>query len=321
LTALSILRLLPTPPAQVTGGRIFFRDSRENSGDVPQSQTNLLEVDSATLRSIRGNRIAMVFQEPMTSLNPVLSIGDQIGEAILLHSPVSRREARNRAVELLGKVGIPDASRRASDYPHRFSGGMRQRAMTAMALANQPSLLVADEPTTALDVTTQAQILDLLARLQEENGMGVLLITHDLGVVGQWADLVYVMYAGRIVEHAPARGLLSNPLHPYTRGLLACTRRLGRSNERLPTIPGVVPQPARYPSGCRFHPRCTLTAANATLQNRTTIELLDGRRTLRRCADLYPEEPSGAPPLEPRTGDHFVACWEVGCDVASTASP
>ena len=333
LTALSILRLL-SPPAQITSGQTFFCDAKAAVEDTRKSPAmgqgplyprdspglaapiDLLQADPPVLRHIRGNRIAMVFQEPMTSLNPVLSVGEQISEAIQLHSRARRREAWDRALELLCRVEIADAARRAREYPHQFSGGMRQRVMIAMAIANGPALLIADEPTTALDVTTQRQILDLLAGLQQENGMSVLLITHDLGVVAEWSDWVYVMYAGRIVEHASTDELLRNPLHPYTQGLVECTPRLGRGEARLPTIAGLVPEPACYPAGCRFHPRCAVAAERAREAGRISLELASGQRVLRRCAESCLEEPSGVPGLRTARDGHFVACWEAACSTA-----
>jgi len=246
VTAFSILRLV-SPPGRIVGGSIRF-DGRE-----------LLELPEAELRRVRGNQIAMVFQEPSSSLNPVFTIGDQIAEAVRLHQQVDRREARRRAIAMLELVEIPEAAHRVDAYPHQLSGGMRQRAMIAMALSCEPRLLIADEPTTALDVTIQAQILDLLAGLQQRLGMAVLLVTHDLGVVAQRADEVAVMYAGRIVEQAPVERLFDAPLHPYTRGLLASVPKLGAErSRRLEAIPGMVPDPLHWPSGCRFRDRCGL---------------------------------------------------------------
>jgi len=286
---------------------------------------DLLQLNERTMRRIRGNRIAMIFQEPMTALNPVFSIGEQIVEAVELHQPLRRKVAWAEAIELLRKVGIAAAEKRIHDYPHQLSGGMRQRAMIAMALACKPAMLIADEPTTALDVTIQAQILDLLRSLQAETGMSVLLITHDLGVVVETADYVYVMYAGRIVEHTPTAELFANPLHPYTQGLMRCTPRISDRRGRLPVIPGAVPDPSRFPPGCRFHPRCALSAERASDTSRHTrcvkdapcladsIEVASeaGRRVLRRCVEEYDGEPSGAPTLREARPGHLVACWEV----------
>jgi peptide/nickel transport system ATP-binding protein len=241
LTALSVLRLLD-PPLFATGGRIRF-------GGV-----DLLRLAEPELRKVRGKRIAMIFQEPMTALNPVLTVGEQIVEVLTLHEGMSRKTARARAIELLGEVRLPAPARQVDAYPHVLSGGMRQRVMIAMALACGPELLIADEPTTALDVTVQAQILALLAELQERRGMSLLLITHDLGVVAETARRVAVMYAGRIVEEAPVRALFRAPQHPYTRALLRSLP--GAAGGKLKSIPGQVPAPAAYPPGCRFHPRC-----------------------------------------------------------------
>jgi oligopeptide/dipeptide ABC transporter ATP-binding protein len=244
VTALSILRLVPEPPGKIVSGRLRFQGR------------DLLALAPDGMRRVRGKEISMIFQEPMTSLNPVFTCGEQIAEALRLHERASRREARARAVELLRLVGIPTPEQRAGEYPHQLSGGMRQRVMIAMALACRPSLLIADEPTTALDVTIQAQILDLLGRLQEELGMAVLLITHDLGVVAETAGRVAVMYAGQIVEYGDARATLRRPRHPYTAGLLASLPRLGARAASLRVIPGQVPDAARLPLACRFHPRC-----------------------------------------------------------------
>ncbi len=244
VTALAIMRLLESP-GRILGGRIAL-DGRD--------LTRLPERD---LRKIRGDRIAMVFQEPMASMNPVLSVGAHVAEPLLLHQGLSPHAARDRAVELLGRVGIPSPERRVDEYPHRLSGGMRQRVMIAAALACKPDLLIADEPTTALDVTIQAQILDLLAELQAETGMAVLFITHDLGVVAEQAKRVVVMYAGRVVERASAEALFANPQHPYAAALLRCIPS-GDGDAPLVAIEGSVPPPARLPPGCRFAPRCTL---------------------------------------------------------------
>ena len=244
VTALSVLRLIAEPPGRIVGGSIVFKGR------------NLLALSSAEMRKIRGKEISMIFQEPMTSLNPVFTCGDQIMEAIVLHEGVDRKEARRRAIEMLRLVGIPLPEQRVDEYPHQLSGGMRQRVMIAMALACRPSLLIADEPTTALDVTIQAQILDLLKRLQQELGMAVLLITHDLGVVAETADRVVVMYAGQVVESCVAREAFKRTRHPYTAGLLASLPQLGAERSTLRVIPGNVPNPARFPQACRFHPRC-----------------------------------------------------------------
>jgi oligopeptide/dipeptide ABC transporter ATP-binding protein len=245
VTSLSILRLIPEPPGHIRPGSYIEFEGR-----------NLLTLAPKELRAIRGNRIAMIFQEPMTSLNPVLTIGDQVAEAAIVHLRLSRRAARARAIEMLRQVGIPDPGSRVDDYPHQLSGGMRQRVMIAMALICHPQILIADEPTTALDVTIQAQILELLTRLQQQLSMAVLLITHDLGVVAGSADRVVVMYAGQVVETAPTPELFARPRHPYTEGLMASIPRLDRPRERLHSIPGSVPAATAWPAGCRFHPRC-----------------------------------------------------------------
>jgi oligopeptide/dipeptide ABC transporter ATP-binding protein len=244
VTALSILRLVAMPPGIQAGGAIRFEGE------------DLLCADLERMREIRGNEIAMIFQEPMTSLNPVYTVGDQIQEAIELHQDVDPETARGRVLEMLARVGIPDPERRIGEYPHQMSGGMRQRVMIAMALSCNPKLLIADEPTTALDVTIQAQILDLLRRLQAELGMSILLITHDLGVVAEMAHRVVVMYAGRVVEVAGVRELFARPRHPYTAGLFHSLPRLDAEGERLSPIEGSVPDLLHLPPGCRFHPRC-----------------------------------------------------------------
>ncbi|MGA9835933.1 MAG: ABC transporter ATP-binding protein, partial [Gemmatimonadaceae bacterium] len=244
VTALSILRLVAPPGRIETGSRIVFEGR------------DLLGLDERGMRAIRGNRIAMVFQEPMTALNPVFTVGDQVAEVARIHAGASRAAAWKRAVEMLDRVGIPAPDERAREYPHQLSGGMRQRVMIAMALVMQPALLIADEPTTALDVTIQAQILELLTELQNQFGMSVLLITHDLGVVAETASRVVVMYGGEAVEEAPVVDLFAHAHHPYTRGLLAAMPRLGTSRGRLQTIPGTVPAPTDWPAGCRFRDRC-----------------------------------------------------------------
>ena len=244
VTALSILGLLPTPPARVLGGEILFEGE------------DLLTASPAKLRAIRGKRIAMIFQEPMSSLNPVFTIGDQLTETIRRHDGVSRADAQRRAIEMLDTVGIPAAASRLGDYPHHMSGGMRQRVMIAMALSCRPALLLADEPTTALDVTIQAQILDLLRSLQNEFHMAVVMITHDLGVIAEFVDRVAVMYAGKIVETASVFDAFERPRHPYTQGLLASLPALDREQDRLAAIPGAVPGPLARLPGCNFAPRC-----------------------------------------------------------------
>jgi len=244
VTAMSIMRLLPSPPSRVESGEILF------DGE------DLLKLPEARMRGIRGNRIGMIFQEPMTSLNPTFTIGFQLGEVLRLHRDMGRGEAQAESVDLLDMVGVGSSSARLKQYPHQLSGGLRQRVMIAMALACRPGLLIADEPTTALDVTIQAQILELLARLQEELGMSILMITHDLGVVAEFCEHVAVMYAGRIVEEAPVEELFDRPIHPYTRGLLRSIPQIGRRSTFLPTIPGIVPGPLARPAGCYFADRC-----------------------------------------------------------------
>jgi oligopeptide transport system ATP-binding protein len=273
VTSLSIMRLVPYPGRIVEGQVILYRDGQA---------LDLVRLSEDEMREIRGNVISMVFQDPMTSLNPVLTVGFQVAEPLQVHLGLSPAEARRRAVELLRRVGIPDAERRIDDYPHQFSGGMRQRVMVAMALACNPRLLIADEPTTALDVTIQAQILDLIARLNRELGTAVILITHDLGVVAELCHRVVVMYAGRIVEAADADSLFSDPKHPYTVGLMGSVPRLGPTvKERLRPIRGLPPNLLNPPAGCRFRPRCP----HATAQ----------------CAE--------DPPVVRVGPDHEVACW------------
>jgi peptide/nickel transport system ATP-binding protein len=244
LTALALMGLLPRPPIEVVAGRAVFEGK------------DLLRLPPRQMGEIRGDRISMIFQEPMTSLNPVYRIRDQVAEVVLRHRPVSRAEARARALEMLERVRIPAAAQRLDEYPHQLSGGMRQRVMIAMALANDPQLLIADEPTTALDVTIQAQILDLIRTLQQETGTALIMITHDLGVVAETADRVAVMYAGRIAEAGPVEAIFDDPQHPYTIGLMSSVPSLGGRSGRLAAIPGMVPTVDALPAGCRFAPRC-----------------------------------------------------------------
>jgi peptide/nickel transport system ATP-binding protein/oligopeptide transport system ATP-binding protein len=271
VTAMSILRLLPSPPAEL-------------EGEIEFQGKNLLELPQDELRKIRGGAISMIFQEPMTSLNPLLTIGEQIAEAIVLHQGLSRQEAWDRAVEMLARVQIPSPEARAKDYPHKLSGGMRQRAMIAMALSCNPNLLLADEPTTALDVTIQAQIMDLMERLREEIGASIILITHNLGLIAEMARTVVVMYAGKVVEEAPARELFSEPLHPYTQGLLGSVPVIGRKfkmeKKRLQEIPGIVPSIFEMPRGCRFHPRCHRMMDICRLEEPPMVEMGQRRRVL-----------------------------------------
>lgn len=278
VTALSILRLVANPPGRIVGGTIRF-DGR-----------NLLELHEAEMEAIRGNAISMIFQEPMTSLNPLFTVGRQIAEAVSLHQGLSRKDAMDKAIEMLRRVHMPEPERRVHAYPHQMSGGMRQRVMIAMALSCNPKVLIADEPTTALDVTIQAQILDLMRELQETHGTAIVLITHDMGVVAENADRVVVMYAGRKVEEAPAEELFERPGHPYTRGLLGsiphldAAARNGARRPRLNEIKGMVPSLFNLPQGCTFAPRCAL----ATEQ----------------CRQV-------APPLEEHRTAHFIACWHA----------
>ncbi|HPO15124.1 MAG TPA: ABC transporter ATP-binding protein [Candidatus Hydrogenedentes bacterium] len=270
VTALSILRLIPSPPGVISGEGVFFENQ------------NLLALSEREMRNIRGNDISMIFQEPMTSMNPVFRVGRQIAAVLRLHQRLSESEARKETLAMLDRVGIPAAERRMDDYPHQMSGGMLQRVMIAMALACRPKILIADEPTTALDVTIQAQILDLLKTLQHETGMSVLLITHDLGIVAETADEVVVMYAGKIAEKASVKSLFAAPQHPYTKGLFASLPALQRGKDRLYTIRGTVPAPTVFPGGCRFHPRCPYA--------------------LTCCANE-------APPFVETIPGHYAACW------------
>ena len=269
VTALSILQLLRCPPAEIRG-RILFEG------------INLLDLDREGIRKIRGNSISMIFQEPMTSLNPVLTIGEQISEAISLHQGVTRHEAWKRSVEMLKMVQIPEPIARAREYPHKLSGGMRQRAMIAMALSCHPQLLLADEPTTALDVTIQAQITSLMARLKEEFETSIVIITHNLGLIAEMARRVVVMYAGKAVEEAPVKDLFKEPLHPYTQGLLESIPWIGRKlktgRRELQEIPGIVPSPLEMPQGCRFHPRCSRTIGVCREQEPPMVRLAEHRR-------------------------------------------
>ncbi|MCA9121801.1 MAG: ABC transporter ATP-binding protein [Planctomycetaceae bacterium] len=273
VTAFSLIRLISSP------GRIVEGSVKLHNEDGSVELTKLAESE---MRKLRGNTIAMIFQEPMTSLNPVFTVGSQIMEAIRLHQKVDKAEARNRAIEMLQKVKVPAPEQRIKEYPHQFSGGMRQRVMIAMALSCNPKLLIADEPTTALDVTIQAQILDLLRELQEENDMSILLITHDLGIIAEVAAEVAVMYASKIVEHAPVAELFNNPRHPYTHGLFASkltpeTKR----GERLVSIDGMVPSPLRFPAGCKFHPRCPFQQERCEQEEPSLREFTPGH--IARC--------------------------------------
>ncbi len=280
VTALSLMRLVADPPGRIVGGSIRL------------DGLDLLGLDAATMRKVRGKEISMIFQEPMTSLNPVMTIGRQIGEALMLHEDMSRKAAMARVVEMLQLVGIPEPQQRVKEYPHQLSGGMRQRAMIAMALACNPKVLIADEPTSALDVTIQAQILELIAKLRRELGTAVILITHDLGVVAETAERVVVMYAGRKVEEAAVEELFANALHPYTRGLMNSIPRLAlmrrdktQAGQRLQEIPGMVPALSNLPAGCVFAPRCALASDI--------------------CRREYPR-------YEEKLDGHWAACWHAG---------
>ena len=261
VTALAVLGLLPVPPARVEAGEILFEGR------------NLLDLDAESLRRIRGDRIAMIFQEPMTSLNPVFTVGSQIAESLIVHRRLTPAQARERALELLREVQIPGPEQRIDEYPHQLSGGMRQRVMIAMALACRPSILIADEPTTALDVTVQAQILDLLDAMRRDHAMAVLLITHDLGVVAQTADRIVVMYGGEIVEAAATADLFARPCHPYTRGLLASIPRIGEHGRRLRAIPGAVTDLRRLPPGCLFADRCEHVSSECRRRRPVFVEI------------------------------------------------
>lgn len=279
VTSLSIMRLIPNPPGTIEGGQILYKGK------------DLLKFSPREMRAIRGNEISMIFQEPMTSLNPVFTIGDQIGEAVILHQKLSSKEARNKTIEMLKLVGIPSPEKRVDDYPHQLSGGMRQRIMIAMALSCNPNVLIADEPTTALDVTIQAQILELLQDLQQKVGMGLILITHDLGVVAEVADEVAVMYAGRIVEAGRVEDIFANPKMPYTRGLLNSIPTLTKDptgkvkKKRLETIPGIVPSLLHLPKGCRFQERCSYVIDACRVEEPGLREIASDSRTphLIRC--------------------------------------
>jgi peptide/nickel transport system ATP-binding protein len=273
VSALTILGIIPQPPARIMGGKIIFDGQ------------NLLDFGEKKMERIRGNRIAMVFQEPMTSLNPVFTVGDQIRETIMIHERVSEKDLRARCVQLLRDVGIPSPEERLKDYPHQLSGGQRQRIMIAMALACNPDLLIADEPTTALDVTIQAQILNLFRDLQRTKQMSLLYITHDLGVVATIADRIYVMYAGIIVEQGDASHIFHDPHHPYTQGLLASLPNRTKRGGALHSIPGTVPDPAYKPAGCPFHPRCQFAIESCAIEFPRMCDY--GGEQMSRCPVLY----------------------------------
>jgi oligopeptide/dipeptide ABC transporter ATP-binding protein len=273
VSALTILGIIPQPPARIMGGKIMFDDQ------------NLLDLGEKEMEKIRGNRIAMVFQEPMTSLNPVFTVGDQLRETIMIHERVSEKQLRTRCIQLLKDVGIPSPEERLKDYPHQLSGGQRQRVMIAMALACNPDLLIADEPTTALDVTIQAQILNLFRELQHKGQMSLLYITHDLGVVAAIADRIYVMYAGIIAEQGDAGHIFHDPRHPYTQGLLASLPNRTKRGAVLHSIPGAVPDPAYKPAGCPFHPRCQFAIETCRTEFPRMCDY--GAGHLSRCPVLY----------------------------------
>ena len=278
VTSLAIMGLIPKPPGRIAGGEILFRARDGKIHDLARE-------GSRDMQRLRGAEIAMIFQEPMSALNPVYTIGQQIVEALQLHEPLSRRAARGRAIEMLGWLGVPDSVRRFDAYPHELSGGLRQRAMIAMALSCRPSLLIADEPTTALDVTVQAQILELIRKLQTELSMAVIFITHNLGVAAEIADRVLVMYAGQTVEAAPTRAIFDETRMPYTRGLLNSIPRLGMDRDAgpLPTITGTVPRLVDKPPGCLFHPRCPHVRPHPCIERRPDLEHVDAQHVV-RCA-------------------------------------
>jgi oligopeptide/dipeptide ABC transporter ATP-binding protein len=272
VSALSIMRLIPNPPGKIVGGQVFFKGK------------DLLKISDKEMQNIRGNDIGMIFQEPMTSLNPVFTCGDQIQEAVMLHQDLNKQDAKAKAIEMLTLVGIPAPEQRYGEYPHQLSGGMRQRIMIAMALSCNPEILIADEPTTALDVTVQAQILELIKKLQNELGMGVIMITHDLGVIAEVCNKVAVMYASKVAEYGSVMDIFYNPKHPYTIGLLSSIPKINKGKERLATIEGSVPAPTNYPKGCHFATRCKFA--------------------IEKC---WNEQP----PLFQISEGHVAACWRI----------
>jgi peptide/nickel transport system ATP-binding protein len=288
ITAHSILRIIPQP-GRIDGGQILFHPTNQSGSNGVVDLAGLNPTGSE-IRNIRGKDIAMIFQEPMSSFSPVHTIGDQVSEAILLHQMVTKEQARAMTIELLRLVGIPSAAERVDNFPHQFSGGMRQRAMIAMALSCNPALLIADEPTTALDVTIQAQILDLMRGLQKRLGMAIMFITHNLGVIAQIADTVAIMYLGQVVEYGPVREILRNPKHPYTVDLLRAVPRLGKTaGQRLVAIEGSIPSPFQRPSGCPFHPRCSRAMAGRCEVHMPAVTQLDDQHTV-RCLLYEPEK-------------------------------
>ncbi len=269
VTSLSVMRLIPEPPGRIVDGEILFKGK------------DLTKLNQAEMRKIRGNEISMIFQEPMTSLNPVFTIGDQIAEAIIIHKHVSRKEAMEQAVDMLAKVGIPLPEQRVKEYPHQLSGGMRQRVMIAMALSCNPELLIADEPTTALDVTIQAQILELMNSLKDKFNMSIMMITHDLGVIAEISDRVAVMYAGKIVEYTDVKTLFDEPKHPYTWGLMNSIPRMDKEVKRLTAIPGIVPSSLDFPEGCKYNTRCPLADEKCIAEEPEIKEVKKGHKV--RC--------------------------------------
>ncbi|MFP4661431.1 MAG: ABC transporter ATP-binding protein [Halanaerobiales bacterium] len=274
VTSLSVMRLIPEPPGKIVDGEIIFKGK------------DLTKLSNAEMRKIRGNEISMIFQEPMTSLNPVFTIGNQISEAIMLHKKVNKKAAMAQSVEMLRKVGIPLPEQRVHEYPHQLSGGMRQRVMIAMALSCNPELLIADEPTTALDVTIQAQILDLMNELKDKFDMSIMMITHDLGVIAEVCDRVAVMYAGKVVEYTDVKTLFKNPRHPYTWGLMNSIPKLDEEVERLTAIPGIVPSALEFPEGCRYNTRCPMAQERCFKEEPELINVEDGHQA--RC--FYTDE-------------------------------
>ncbi|MFV8828101.1 ABC transporter ATP-binding protein [Alkalihalobacterium sp. APHAB7] len=275
VTSLSVMKLVPNPPGKIVGGKILFKDE------------DLVKATHRRMRKIRGNEIAMIFQEPMTSLNPLFTIGDQLMEAIRNHNKLSKKKAREKAIDMLKVVGIPRADEIVDEYPHQLSGGMRQRVMIAMAMSCDPEVLIADEPTTALDVTIQAQILDLMRKLNKEHGTAIMMITHDLGVVAEICDRVVVMYSGKVVEEGDVRTILKQPQHPYTKGLIRSLPKIHQKEERLYSIPGTVPKPGSVKRGCRFAPRCESSFSRCYEEDPELLSLREGHQC--RCF-LYEEE-------------------------------
>ena len=287
VTSLSVMGLIPSPPGKIVGGEILFRHL-EGKGEVTE---NLVTSSKKRMRQIRGNQVAMIFQEPMTSLDPLFTIGHQIMEAVKNHNKVTKKQARKIAIDMLNLVGIPRAGQIVDEYPHQLSGGMRQRVMIAIAMSCDPEVLIADEPTTALDVTIQAQILEIMRKLNREKGTAIMLITHDLGVVAEMCDRVVVMYAGKVVEEGDVRSILKSPKHPYTQGLIKSLPKLHERDTRLYSIPGNVPKPGSIKQGCRFADRCSEVFDRCTLENPELLTLKEGHSC--RCF-LYERESEAA---------------------------